>query len=266
MIPKLSQNNGASNQKDKSSSNPASGREIAVEGEREKFEMSGTISGFDVNSGERVFNPEPGNEAHNEAFRSDLFETPEWVELQSKFDLESGMEIVNAVIDTVPEPKILSRVQSIIRTVVLAGGLTKFGNLTPRSVVESEPEVEPEIQRDKNGRPLSESQQRWSEYRQFAETHSSQECRDRARVDSGFASFRRLNLERECQETPSTQFELAGQPQSSATKKTSELIAFAEVYRKTPMSEVKKLRNPVFNLNAEQYEQDFQSALAAGLL
>jgi hypothetical protein len=88
--------------------------------------MSGNIGGFDVDSGERVFNPEPGNEAHNEAFRDDLFATPEWIELQAKFDLESGMEIVNAVIDTVPDPKILSRVQSIIRKVVLAGGLTRF--------------------------------------------------------------------------------------------------------------------------------------------
>jgi hypothetical protein len=231
-----------------------------------EIEMSGTIGGFDVDSGERVFNPEPGNEASNEAFRSDLFETPEWVELLSKFDLESGMGIVNAVIDSVPNPKILSWVQSIIRKVVLSGGLTKFGNLTPMVVAEPEQESQSEPERDSRGHVLGEPQKKWREYREFAETHSSQQCRDRARVDSGFASFRRLNLEREAMGTPSTQFQLAGQPQSSTTKKTSELIAWAEEYRRTPVDEVRKRRNPTFNLNAEQYNKNLEAALAAGLV
>lgn len=228
--------------------------------------MSAAINGFDVDSGERVFDPSPGKEEANEAFRSDLFETPEWVELRSKFDLESGMDVVNAVIDTVPAPKILSRVQSIIRKVVLAGGLTRYGSLTPRTVAEPEREYEPE--RDSRGHVLGEPQKKWREYRQFSETHSSDECRNRARVDSDYASFRRLNFEREAAETPRTKFPLAGQsPVKEKPAVTPELIAWAQEYRKTPVEKVRQLRSPAFNaLGYEAYMKTQDTALAAGLI
>lgn len=46
-------------------------------------------------------------------------------------------------------------------------------------------------------KPLTGSQKAWSEYRQWSETHSSNECRARARTDAGYAAFMRKNLERE---------------------------------------------------------------------
>ena len=47
------------------------------------------------------------------------------------------------------------------------------------------------------GVPMTEAQQRWSEYRVFSETHSMREIRERQRIDSGFASFVKKNRERE---------------------------------------------------------------------
>jgi hypothetical protein len=50
------------------------------------------------------------------------------------------------------------------------------------------------------GVPMTEAQQRWSEYRQFSETHSMAEVRQRMRTDAGFASFVSKNREREWQQ------------------------------------------------------------------
>jgi hypothetical protein len=231
--------------------------------------MSGTIDGFDVDSGERVFNPEPGNEAHNEAFRDDLFATPEWVELRSKFDLESGMEIVNAVIDSVPEPKILSRVQSIIQRVVLAGGLTRFGNLTPRTLAELELEPE-QVPVDRNGRPLSASQIAWGEMARWSQQASSQDIRERRRTDPAFASFYRLNIEREARQTESTQFAVAGQPTGQSTA-SERLQRFSKLYRELPTDRLKPrggyiVLSDEFRLTKSQFDNFVSDATNAGIL
>jgi hypothetical protein len=233
--------------------------------------MSGTIGGFDVDSGERIFNPEPGNEASNEAFRSDLFETPEWVELRFKFDLESGMEIVNAVIDSVPNPKLLSRVQSIIRKVVLAGGLTRFGNVTPINVAEPELKVEPEqVPVDRNGRPLSASQIAWGEMARWSQQASSQDIRERRRTDPAFASFYRLNIERETRQTESTQFALAGLPTAQSTA-SEKLQHFAKLYRELPTDRLKPrggyiVLSDEFRLTKSQFDNFVSEATNAGIL
>jgi hypothetical protein len=233
--------------------------------------MPGTINGFDVDSGERVFDPSSGKEESNEAFRSDLFETPEWVELQSKFDLESGMEIVNAVIDSVTDPKILSRVQSIIRKVLLAGGLTRFGSLTPRTVAEPEPELEPEqVPVDRNGRPLSASQIAWGEMARWSQQAVSQHIRERRRTDPAFASFYRLNIEREARQTESTQFAVAGQP-TGQSRASERLQRFAKLYRELPTDRLKPrggyiVLSDEFRLTKSQFDNFVSEATNAGIL
>jgi hypothetical protein len=233
--------------------------------------MPGTINGFDVDSGERVFDSSPGKEESNEAFRSDLFETPEWVELRSKFDLESGMEIVNAVIDSVPEPKILSRVQSIIRRVALAGGLTRFGNLTPKTVTEPEPEVAPErVPVDRNGRPLGASQIAWGAMARWSQQASSQDIKERRRTDPAFASFYRLNIEREARQTESTQFAVAGQP-TGQSRASERLQRFVKLYRELPTDHLKPrggyiVLSDEFRLTKSQFDNFVSEATNAGIL
>ena len=78
--------------------------------------------------------------------------------------------------------------------------LMDSGELQPRELASAQELAEPEKDprpRDRNGKLLTPQQIAWSEYRQYAETHSSEECRQRARSDAGFASFMRKNLERE---------------------------------------------------------------------
>jgi hypothetical protein len=104
--------------------------------------------------------------------------------------------------------------------------------------VESTPEETP-VEVDRNGKRLGASQLAWKEYRDFAESHSSKECKARARVDAGFASFVRINLEREM----SGPIGGAGTILNSRTETKAappELIAWVNEYRTTPMTTVRQ--------------------------
>jgi hypothetical protein len=124
--------------------------------------------------------------------------------------------------------------------------------------------------RDKNGKPLSESQLRWSEYRQFSESHSSSECRARARTDSRYRDFLHTNLVREFAEQPVGDAVVAVGTQAvrqDKTRVTQELREFAQAYRLAPTSEVKKLSSPAMNPNGyELYRKNIDLCIAAGLI
>ena len=197
----------------------------------------------------------------------------EWQDFKERFDItkEANHTLLGWLyVEKLGDDPGIDDYKKLIRTVLAAGGVvTVKGTTYEFELRQAEPELipEPEPERDSRGHILGESQKKWREYREFSDTHTSQECKNRAKVDSEYASFRRLNLERESRETPSTQFVLAGGVSTeSKPVVTPALIAFAEEYRKTPMQEVRKRRNPTFNLNAEQYERDFQAALAARLI
>jgi hypothetical protein len=119
-------------------------------------------------------------------------------------------------------------------------------------------------------KPLTASQQAWSEYRIFSETHTSAECKARARVDAGYASFVRTNLEREMGETEVGDAVVAIGTQAirqDKTRVTQDLREFAESYRRASTSEVKKLSSPAMNPNGyEQYRKNIDAAIAAGLI
>jgi hypothetical protein len=57
------------------------------------------------------------------------------------------------------------------------------------------------VPRTKTGAPMTESQKRWQEYRQFSEQSSMQQVRDRTKTDPGFASFVKKQYERQFAET-----------------------------------------------------------------
>lgn len=119
-------------------------------------------------------------------------------------------------------------------------------------------------------KPLTASQQAWSEYRIFSETHTSAECKARARVDAGYASFVRKNLEREMGETQVGDAVVAIGTQAvrqDKTRATQNLREFAETYRRAPTSEVRKLSSAAMNPNGyKQYQADLDAAIAAGLI
>jgi hypothetical protein len=124
--------------------------------------------------------------------------------------------------------------------------------------------------RDKNGKPLTESQLRWSEYRQFSETHNSAERKARTQTDSGYREFVHTNLVREFAEQPVGDAVVAVGTQAvrqDKTKVTQELREFAQAYRLAPTSEVKKLSSPAMNpIGYELYRKNIDLAIAAGLL
>jgi hypothetical protein len=203
-----------------------------------------------------------------------LKSTPEWQSFATIFDTSSGPNktlLQMLFSDKLGEDPSVEDFQRLLHTVIAAGGIVRLSGEQYEFEVLPEPEqiVEPEVPRDRNGNVLSASQLAWKEFREFSETHSMQECRARARTDAAFGSFLRTNLEREAQGTESTQFRIAGQHPGSPdiSGSTSELIAFANEFRRTSMDQVRRLKSPTLNpLGWDKYQKDLDAALAAGLI
>jgi hypothetical protein len=136
--------------------------------------------------------------------------------------------------------------------------------------VEPEPALEPEVPRDKNGKPLSQSQIAWGEMARWSREASSQEIRERRRTDPAFASFYRLNIEREARETESTQFQLAGLSAGQATA-SDKLQRFAKLYQELPTDRLKPRGGYItlsdeFKLTKSQFDNCVSQAVDAGLI
>jgi len=175
--------------------------------------------------------------------------------------------------------------QRLVRAVVQAGGVVTLRTIknstgevllaagqyefVERPVEEAEPEVET-VPVDRNGRPLSQSQIAWGEMARWSQQASSQDIRERRRTDPAFASFYRLNIERESRETESTQFAVAGLPtgQSTASEK---LQRFAKLYQELPTDRLKPRGGYItlseeFKLTKPQFDNFVSQAANAGLL
>jgi hypothetical protein len=129
-----------------------------------------------------------------------------------------------------------------------------------------EPVIEPEVPRDRNGNPLSASQLAWRSYREFAESHSMQECRNRARTDAAFASFMQKNYQRETGEVGDA-VENLNQRQQVSAPPAEELVAFAAEYHKTPTEKLRQLKR--FDTNpygATEWNRKFEACVSAGLI
>jgi hypothetical protein len=134
----------------------------------------------------------------------------------------------------------------------------------PEPVVEDEPEDT--TPRDKNGQPLSASQLAWREHAEFASRNSVAACRARAQTDPSFRKFMASSYQREMNEKPVDAGIILGQPrQPQKPAVPAALIAFAETYHKTPISEVRRLMS-TSNLNHRQYAKNVDDATNAGLI
>ncbi len=120
-------------------------------------------------------------------------------------------------------------------------------------------------------RQLTGPQKAWSEYRQWSEEHSSSECRARARVDAGYATFVRKNLEREFVAEVGDAVTNLNVRQAPAKRIVpTDVQKFAEDYRTMSSETVKKLLSPGLNplgpAAAAEANRLFEKACSLGLI
>jgi len=121
-------------------------------------------------------------------------------------------------------------------------------------------------------KPLSSSQLAWSEYRIFSESHTSAECKARARVDAGYATFVRKNYERQFAASPVGDAVVNLNEKTPTTKKAvaTDVVAYAARYRTMSADAVRKELSPGMNPQgpaaAAEANRLFEASCAAGLI
>jgi len=106
-----------------------------------------------------------------------------------------------------------------------------------------EPEViEPEVPRDKNGKPLTAAQIAWGnqqrEYAEFTNKNSSQACNARARIDADYAKFlHNSNVQNMAQEIGGAVTPVGDKPEVISAN--SDLREFARRYNAAPAHTLK---------------------------
>jgi hypothetical protein len=117
---------------------------------------------------------------------------------------------------------------------------------------------------------LSASQQAWSEFRQYTESHSVAECKARARADEGYRKFLNTNLQREMAQAPVgdgvVSIGTQATRQDRGVKITQALNDFAVEFRQMSSDEVRKRRNIATNAHAAEFNRSLDLAISAGLL
>jgi hypothetical protein len=233
--------------------------------------MERYITGYD---GQR--NPIYAEELTVEEMVQALKKSSEWAVFRDKFDM--GKSSNNTLFGMLIDQKLvddfsIDDCKRLLQVVLSAGGIVTLDGTTYEfELREPEPELapEPEVPRDKNGNPLNPAQIAWRNFAIWANdpNTSSEMIRQRRSTDRSFAEFYRHSLTREAQETPSTQFSIAGQATTdNKPAVTPELVAFAEAYRHTSTEEVRKLRSPLINpLGWERYKELESAAASAGFL
>jgi hypothetical protein len=131
---------------------------------------------------------------------------------------------------------------------------------------------EDDVQRTKNGVPLTEPQKKWDEYRTFSDSHSMQDIRNRVKVDAGFASFVRKTYEREMEGVgdsyvPSNPHLALQPPPTIAAMKDDYMVEFAKRYHAMSSAEVKSARSKAANpLTAAKFVADTERAIELRLI
>jgi hypothetical protein len=184
-------------------------------------------------------------------FCKDFLATPVGKRFLQLYDSNSAQDAWDGIIAKFrkiygDDPITFGDLQSFVGDLLLSGGLRA---------------PEPPAPAEKK---LSSSQLAWQEFRVFSETHSMNECRARAVSDPGYASFMRLNTERELAEhqNPATDPISLNANKTPTTKFVSaELQRFCEDYRSMPMDKVRKLSSPATNPAGRTGADHFNSLL-----
>jgi hypothetical protein len=238
--------------------------------------------GFDTISGERVW--DENDSAMQEAFWEDVYETAPWKRYRRECIVsapENKQLIYKVLTELRSEEEYVTTgmFADALETALDYGDSEKYGTFV-RKHVEPAPVVE-SIPLRKDGNPMTESQQRWSEYRIFSESHSMKDVRERMRIDPGYASFVVKNREREFESVgdsvvPQNPHLVPAEDLSQASVKeiaakagllVPQIHEWVKTYNSTSVSQVRSLRSAASNpLGYEQYEKSFQAAIAAGLI
>jgi hypothetical protein len=204
-----------------------------------------------------------------EEIRDRMLESPEWKRFSERFDMSvpGNVTLLNAVFgDQTGPDSDLSDYTTLLNDLFAAGGVVEIDGTQYEFELAAAQEPEPEVPTDRNGRPLSEAQMRWSEYREFSESHSMKECRERARTDAGFNSFMTKNLQREMAGGVGDEVENLNQRNQPAPV-TEELKAFAAEYHRTPTEKLRQLKRADTNpFGFKKWNENFDAAVTAGLI
>jgi hypothetical protein len=162
----------------------------------------------------------------------------------------------------------VSQLAIALKTVLKSGSIRPVEE--PEEDVLESPVVD-STPRGKDGKALTGSQLVWREYREWSETHSSGECKARARSgDQAYADFYRLNLAREFAAEPVGDAVTPAGQVARTTQATNQLVQFVKDYHKEPVTNLRPLGGFV-KLAGEQlpwnmYQEMLNKAAAAGLL
>jgi hypothetical protein len=161
------------------------------------------------------------------------------------------------------------RMAAALKTLIL-GGQIRLSDPEVEDILE-EPGVDT-TPRDKNGKALTQAQLDWKSFREWSESHSSVECKARARGDEAYGSFYRKNLEREFAAeqvgdavTPEGQVTVARN-----TNPAQSLLDFARKYAKEPVANLRP-KGGFITLDGEQmpwstYQAWLTAATTAGAI
>ena len=142
--------------------------------------------------------------------------------------------------------------------------LLDSGEIQPKDFTQAAPLEEPQEDtrpRDKNGKLLNESQLRYREYRQFAETASMDAINKRKRTDPGFASYVRKAYEAEVKQPIGDGVVPEGQSKLPRHDVSQTLVDFARKYNAEPITNLRP-KGGFVTLAGEQIRwSDFQSLL-----
>jgi len=201
--------------------------------------------------------------------------SPEWQAFKDRFDMsESNHTLLGWLYaEKLGDNPGVEDYKKLLKNIILSGGVvTVRGTTFEFELKQTEPETATasEIPRDKNGKPLSQSQIAWGEMARWSNQASSQEIKERRRTDPAFANFYRLNIERETSETPSTQFQLAGLPAGQVAA-SDKLQRFAKLYQELPTDRLKPRGGYItlsdeFKLTKSQFDNFVSQASNAGIL
>jgi hypothetical protein len=208
-----------------------------------------------------ILNWELGDAANNDRFAAAFFETPVGQEIK-KAGLKTS-DNVYAIVGLAQE-QASGRVEiTVPEAEAAARELFLAGDLQPKQKKVEQPPAP---------KSLTASQQVWSEYRIFSESHTSAECRARARVDVGYGNFMRKNYEREFAASPVGDAVVNLNEKTPTKKKavSADVAAYAARYRTMSADVVRKELSPGMNPSgpaaAAEAKRLFDASCAAGLI
>jgi hypothetical protein len=131
---------------------------------------------------------------------------------------------------------------------------------------------EPDVERDRLGRPLSPKAKQWKRWQEWCNDPNTKmaEIQSLRRTNSEFAEFFANQSAQERAGGVGDAVEAAGTQavrQDESIRRTGDLRAFAAAYRRTSTAEVKRMSSPATNpLGHQQYTDLLDACIASGLI